>query len=848
MSTQGPGYPACRTPMSDRAGPSRRAARRPISDRLVFKPVALLLLVPVVLASAGLTALLLAPPFAGAALGVRELDRRLDEAGADFTKIPRFPQRSIIYANDGTTELARIYLDNREIVPLPQISPIAQRAVLAIEDAQFFDHGAINWGGLVRASIENVKAGDIVQGGSTITQQLVKNTLGLDPTDQSFERKFQELALAMRVEERYPKRRILGMYLNQVYLGNGVYGIGTAAEFYFEKPASELTLAEAALLAGMIRAPEYYNPIDRPRKAWLRRNDVLNRMKALGWITEERAENAKATKLRLANTQRLVQKVPPFFVTHMREQIIGDENGWYQALGETADERRRALSEGGLHIVTTLDANWQEAAQAAANRPWARAPLRPYYQPKPEVAIVTIDNDSGAIRTLLSGRNFKKDEKELATTGHQPGSSFKPFILAAALESGIQPTATYSGVQGVIDPERCPGDDGGAWSVTNAEGSSRGNMTLAAATAASVNAVFARLVLDAGLQHTVDVSHRMGLTSNMPAVCSLATGSVDVTPLEMAAGYQTLANGGKHCRPYTVESISRSDEVIFQHVPECYQAIKPAYAKEITEMLEAVVTSGTAASAFSGWGPWPIAGKTGTADLNRHVWFVGYSRQVSTSVWVGSPGNPYPLTNYWGYGVFGGSIAAPIWRAYMEVALQDLAPLNFPSTVRIQVPNVVGMAVGVARQTLREARLSSTTEIVGSAAPAGTVVSQSPRGGSQTLPGSAVALQVSNGVAPVSIVPDVIGLTLEDASARLRAAGFGVVVQEQAFRNDNNHGIVVAQSPRGGTELLEGRSVTITVGVPIADGGGGQGGGGDNQGGGNQGGGGGNQGGGGGNN
>jgi membrane peptidoglycan carboxypeptidase len=185
MSTRGPGYPACRTPMSDRAGPSRRAARRPISDRLAFKPVALLLLVPVVLASAGLTALLLAPPFAGAALGVHELDRRLDEAGADFTKIPRFPQRSIIYANDGTTELARIYLDNREIVPLPQISGIAQRAVLAIEDAQFFEHGAINWGGLVRASIENVKAGDIVQGGSTITQQLVKNTLGLDPTDQS---------------------------------------------------------------------------------------------------------------------------------------------------------------------------------------------------------------------------------------------------------------------------------------------------------------------------------------------------------------------------------------------------------------------------------------------------------------------------------------------------------------------------------------------------------------------------------------------------------------------------------------------------------------------------------------
>jgi membrane peptidoglycan carboxypeptidase len=236
-----PGYPAS-IGMWRRIDPSSRADPRPVTDRISFKPVALLLLIPVILAAAGLTALLIAPPFAGAAFGVHELDRRLDAAGADFTKIPRFPQRSIIYANDGRTELARLYLDNREIVHLNEVSAVARKAVLAIEDSTFYEHGALNWTGLVRAMIENLKARDVVQGGSTITQQLVKNTLGLDPKDRSVERKFQEFALALRVEERYTKNRIFGMYLNQVYLGHGVYGIGTASEYYFHKPASELTL------------------------------------------------------------------------------------------------------------------------------------------------------------------------------------------------------------------------------------------------------------------------------------------------------------------------------------------------------------------------------------------------------------------------------------------------------------------------------------------------------------------------------------------------------------------------------------------------------------------------------
>ncbi|HLB39363.1 MAG TPA: biosynthetic peptidoglycan transglycosylase, partial [Actinomycetota bacterium] len=305
--------------------PTHAAPARPISDRWSFKPVALLLLFAVLVATAGVTAVVISPPFLAAGLGVRELQSRLDAAGEDFTRIPRLPQRSTIYANDGRTVLAHVYLDNREIVPLRQISPIARRAVLAIEDADFYEHGAVNLTSLIRAAIENARAGDVVQGGSTITQQLVKNTLGLDPSDQSLTRKFQELALAQRVEQRYTKDKILELYLNDVFLGNNVYGIGTASRFYFHKPASQLTLAEAALLAGLIRSPSNDDPLDHPHEAYLRRNDVLNRMIALGprngGITAKRGEAAKDLPLGITeNIEGTYLPTPPFLVSYVKQQ------------------------------------------------------------------------------------------------------------------------------------------------------------------------------------------------------------------------------------------------------------------------------------------------------------------------------------------------------------------------------------------------------------------------------------------------------------------------------------------------------------------------------------------------
>ncbi len=798
--------------------PSHRARGHPITDRWAYKPVAFLLLVPVILVGAGLTAVVIAPPFVGMSLGVREIDQRLQAAGANFTRIPPIPQRSTIYADDGKTVLARVYLDNREIVPLREISPYARDAVLAIEDAEFYEHGALSLSSMMRALAQNIRAGEVVQGGSTITQQLVKLTLGLDATDRSFGRKFQELALAMRVEQKYSKDRILEMYLNQVYLGNNVYGIATAAQFYFHTHAAKLDLPQAALLAGLIRAPLYYDPLVHPHKAWLRRNDVLNRMIALGpargGVSAKRGARAKAKPLELApRAGRFHLPTPPFIVDYVKQQIHDDPNGWYSFLGATPRQRDKALAEGGYDIITTLDPSWQRDAQQAADAPWARAPLHPEHKPPADLAIVSLDVKTGAIRTMLSGKHYRKDKKNTVTTPHQPGSSFKPYVLAAAFEQGIPPTAIYSGVQGVIDDPRCE-TNGEPWTVINAEGTSLGSMNLYAATADSVNAVFARLILDVGPDHVADMAHRMGITSPLPAVCSLATGSVGITPLDQASGYQTLANSGVHCTPYAVAEIRRRNEILFRQRPECTRVLSAPLADLETDVLTGPVTTGTAASVFSsGWGPWPIAGKTGTADSNTNVWFAGYTRQVVTAVWVGSQGDPYPLSEYWGYDVFGGSIAAPIWKAYMLKAMAGMEPERFPKGELGTVPYVIGKALDEARRLIRDAHFSVSVHVVGSYLPEGTVIDQDPSAGTQTVPKTVVTVWVSNGVAPIVTLPDVIGSSVDAARSALGAVHVFVSVVEESVVKEKNDGIVLSMDPAGGSRVKEGSSVTLVVGV-----------------------------------
>jgi penicillin-binding protein 1A len=815
--------PAGPPPPGGRPSPRPSRDPRPVRDRVSFKPIAVLLLIPVILATSLLTAAVLAPPFAAAGFGVNEIRSRLDALGADFTRIPRFPERSTIYAADGSI-LTRVYLDNREIVPLAAISPAAQRAVLAIEDSDFFQHGALDLSSLIRAVIENARAGRVVQGGSTITQQLVGLTLGLDRFDKSIEGKLQELALAVRVEQRYSKEKIFGLYLNQVYMANGVYGLGTASEFYFRKPARDLTLLEGATLAGIIREPEKYDPIDRPKAMRLRRNDVLKRMRALGMISVEREVRLKARPLTLPDgAGKLPRRHRPFFVTYLTDQIVQNESGEFDALGRTEKARRRALYEGGLDIHTTLEPDWQRWAQQAAREPLRVSISPPAGSPAPDVSIVTIDNRTGALKVILSGRNYHRDELDLATTGHQPGSAFKPFVLAGAFQRGIPPTQTYSS----SSPWCSPLWDDEDHCVANAEGGGQGTVDLWTATEHSINVVFAQLIFDVGPKIVADITERMiGMdprTEGFPEVASLATGSVGISPIDMATGYQTIANDGRHCDPYTVQSIERDGKVLLKHERTCDPVLKTGDARLITAMLEAVPISGTASSAFGAWGNWPVAGKTGTAQENTNVWFGGFTKQFTTVVWVGSPGNPYSMGS-----VFGGTVAAPIWVSYMSRVMQGLPAIGFPEPPEPPqgpVPSVIGMTKQEAIATLSDAGFRFSIAIADSLSPKGQVFSQSPGGGTETALGTIVSIQISTGEPAQVTMPRVVGMRGYDAKSLLESLGLQVTRVLIETKKAAEVGYVLAQDPRSQRMVIQGSTVTIFVGAERTGGDGGGGGG-----------------------
>ncbi|MGH2641890.1 MAG: transglycosylase domain-containing protein [Actinomycetota bacterium] len=822
--------PAGPPPPGGPSGPRSMRGPRPVRDRVSFKPIAALLLIPVILATSILTAAVLAPPFAAAGLGVNEIRSRLDALGSDFTRIPRFPERSTIYAADGSV-LTRVYLHNREIVELGGISRATQRAVLAIEDSDFFQHGALDMSSLIRAIIENARAGEVVQGGSTLTQQLVGSALGQQSFDDSVEGKIQELALAIRVEQTYSKERIFELYLNQVYMGNGVYGVGTAAQFYFRKPARDLTLAEGATLAGMIRAPEYFDPIDHPDKMRVRRDDVLKRMEALGWISEERLARVREFPLRLPRTAgQAIRRFPPFFVKYLTDQIVENESGEFTSLGRTQKARTRELYEGGLEIHTTLEPDWQSWAEQEARKPLRVSITPPAGSPPPDVSIVTVDNRTGAVKVILSGRNYQEKKLDLATTGHQPGSAFKPFVLAGAFKRGIPPTQTYSS----SSPWCSPAWDDEDHCVSNAEGSGVGLVDLYTATEDSINVVFAQLILDVGANVVADISEQMiGMdptTEGLLAVPALATGSVAISPVDMAAGYQTIANDGRHCDLYTVQSIERDDEMLMEHERVCDPVLKQGDARLITSMLEAVPVSGTAASAFGGWGSWPVAGKTGTAQENTNVWFGGYTKQFTTVVWVGSPGNPYSMGS-----VFGGTVAAPIWVSFMSRVMQGLPAIGFPDPPKPPegpVPSVIGLNRKNAITTLSEAGFRASVEVVDDSSPKGKVFSQTPGGGSITALGTLIQIQISTGVPAKVTMPRVVDVRGYVAAELLRSLGLVVDIVRVKTDDPQKVGYVISQDPRSKTEVVQGSTVRIFVGDEGNGGGNGDGNGGGNGGGG----------------
>ncbi len=568
---------------------------------------------------------------------------------------PAPPQTAFAFDRHGRF-IARISAEEeRTVVPLRRIPEQVRQAFIAAEDERFYGHGGVDFKAILRALWADVSGGRF-QGASTITQQLIRNvssptldnaTPGYVGRERTLWRKIREAVLAIRMERRFSKAEILEMYLNQIYFGEGAYGIEAAAQEYFGDHVWGLELGEAATLAGIVAAPSRYSPRVNLDGATGRRDYVLRRMVTLGFVEETAAAKARATPIEVVTPEAEVSK-SPYFVDYLKRNITrryGDD----------------VLYRGGLRIETTLDLRLQRAAeQAVASTLDQRG--------DPQASVVAVDVRTGGILAMVGGRDFERSQVNLATgqggTGRQAGSAFKPFVLAQALQEGISPYSIYS-APGTISID--------GWNVSNYGGSSYGSLSVRSATVSSVNTVFAQLIDEVGPDDVANLGHRMGIRSDLPAVPSLALGTAEVTPLEMASSYATLASGGVYRRPTPIARMTDSSgELVEELDREGRRVLPEATASEVTGLLQDVVAYGTGTAAqLSGVA---VAGKTGTAQDHADAWFCGYTLQVAACVWVGYPRGRIPMTAVHGIPVTGGSFPALIWHAFMTALEGQRAP------------------------------------------------------------------------------------------------------------------------------------------------------------------------------
>ena len=597
----------------------------------------------------------------------------------DISAFEDFDVRSQVFASDGSLIATLQGVENREPVPLEQIPDTVKWAILAVEDAEFYQHGGINIRALFRAALANVQAGEVDQGGSTITQQLVKKALLSD--DRVLNRKTKEAALALKLESQIDKDEILSLYMNTVYFGSGAYGVQAAAETYWGKNVQDLGWAEGAMLAALIANPVAHDPIVNPETATVRRTQAIGRMLEAGVIDEQQAEQALATPLpvgrcsgadgpRPADCGEVVLPPPDsYFVETVKLQLLADPR-----LGDTYEERFRAVFGGGLRIHTTLDPIAQAAAQDAHDNTFPEAVRADADARGITTAMVSVESSTGAVRAVVGGPGFEQFKYDIATLepGRQTGSTFKTFVLLTALEQGVQPNDPVGG--GGAWPN--PGGSPDPYVISGAGG------TLQSVTAGSSNGAFVRLGQTVGLDNVVEVSERLGVTSQFdPRSKSMPLGVFDVTPLEMASAYSAIPNGGIRQAPYYIERVeSRLGEVLIEHRANPSRAVSANTACLATEILETTVTSGTGRNAQLG--SQPAAGKTGTTESNSNTWFVGFTPYLTTAVWMGIPeeGNK-PMGNLGGQEQFGGLWPATIWRnfnrAWLDGTQRPVA--QFPS-------------------------------------------------------------------------------------------------------------------------------------------------------------------------
>jgi penicillin-binding protein 1A len=565
-------------------------------------------------------------------------------------------QNSFVFAADGSL-LGSIPAErNRTPVALWRVSPWMRKATVAIEDHRFYEHGGVDYEGIARAAWKDISAGEVVQGGSTITQQLVRNLY--ISKERTFKRKLKEACLAIKLSRRWSKDRILSEYMNQVYYGNHAYGIEAAAQTYFSKHAKGLSLDQAALLAGLPQAPTSYDPLHRPAAALARRDAVLRAMYEYGYISAAQLQRALATRVLGLRPGKLYTQIrEPYFFSYVRDQLI-------------AEYGSNTVRSGGLRVYTTINPRLQRAAAKAI-----RDTL--YLRNDPAAAIVSINPANGAIRAMTAvtpGRTGNQFNL-VAQARRQPGSTFKTFVLTAAIEQGMNPDSTYytsSPFHYQPDPYTP------AWDVSTYDHSYSGTISVTSATLASDNTVYAQLTLDVGPENVAEMAHRLGIQSALDVVPAMGLGADAISPLEEASAYATLAARGIYSKPMAIRQVVLANGKVDTDAgwgqPDRHRAISDGVAYEVTQILQDNILEGTGVGANIGR---PAAGKTGTTDNHADAWFSGYVPQLETTVWVGYPQGEIPMDNVHGIAVAGGTFPATIWKLFMESALESSPALDW---------------------------------------------------------------------------------------------------------------------------------------------------------------------------
>jgi penicillin-binding protein 1A len=675
-----------------------------------------------------------------------------------------------IYDSTGQRVLAVLRgNENRVLVDYNEISPVMKQAIVSVEDRRFFEHRGVDLRAIGRAVWQDVTQKGVVQGGSTITQQFIKNTYVRN--QRSIGRKLREAALAWQLEQQWSKKKILTAYLNTIYFGNGAYGVDQASLTYFGHHAKRMSLAEAALLAGLPADPSRYDPVTNPKAARARRKVVLRTMLDQGSISR--------AQYRAANADSLPHDVQPqdtrgpggYFTNYVIQQLVDKY-------------RTRGVFGGGLEVKTTLDLELQKIGHHAIAR-WLKNPNGP------AAALVAVDPRTGAIKAMIGGSNFRESQFNLAVQGErQAGSSFKPFVLAAALKDGIAPDTTF-----VSKPTTIPLGDK-LWSVSNYEDEYLGPINLTDATVHSDNSVYAQLTALVGPRNVRKMAQRLGIKSRLDDYFAIGLGAEAVNPLEMARAFSTFANGGRRVdgsifgnRPRAIVSVAKNGQRPKQNKVVEYQAMNEERAKLVNQILQKVVTSGTGTKAALP--DRPVAGKTGTTENYGDAWFVGYTPQLAVAVWVGYPNKLQPmLTEYEGDPVAGGTFPALIWKTFTQQALTYLKdePAYFDSpSLPYAVPVSVtqrGGKVQIDNGNCRETR---------------NIWMYSGEGPKKTADCKPNEVDV----------PRVIGSTLNDAKAQLAAQPLRYDVVYKPAAKGQRLDVVLGQIPKRGTLSAYNRVILI---------------------------------------